>query len=106
MAIKENPDIDDSDNDDDEFDDAAEEEQQDKIIESIKRSRKLGVGLQVQDPEGREGTVMKRFTNNEVPLKQDGATHNPDMDSKNGIIESVISYDHDNPYGQSSRGIS
>jgi len=42
MAIKENPDIDDSDNDDDEFDDAVEEEQQDKIIESIKRSRMQG----------------------------------------------------------------
>lgn len=57
ITMRENPDIDDSDNDDQEFEDAAEEEQQDKILESIRKSKNIsGMGMK----SSLDGTVMKR----------------------------------------------
>jgi hypothetical protein len=57
--LKENPEIDDSDNDDLEFEDAHEEERQDIIMESIRKSRNVSGYL---GKSSLDGTVMKRFT--------------------------------------------
>ena len=82
------PEIDDSDNDDMEFDNAFKEEIEDKVIESIRKSR-----------GGRFS--YKSAMKNESYYKKLGDPQRREENDE--VIESVVSFDHDQPNMLSSR---
>jgi hypothetical protein len=81
------PEIDDSDNDDMEFDNAFKEEVEDKVIESIRKSR---TGRYSQKSAMKTDDYYKKLGD-------------PQQRENDEVIESVVSFDHDQPNLLSSR---
>lgn len=92
ITVKENPDIDDSDNDDMEFEDAHDEEQKDRLMISMRKSTTRQSYLPFRGSV--DQTMMRRFTTS----NRDG---DAEENNNNNLIESVISINHDEPYAQS-----